>query len=286
MACYHPSDVSIRRKTRYGRVADVQTVPCGSCIGCRTEQARHWATRMAHEAETSVASYFLTLTYSDENLPRFGSLLPEDSKSFWKRLRRGGRKFSYYLCGEYGDVTHRPHYHALVFGLTLDDRDLYTRRNGVPVWTSPTIGRAWPYGLHEVTPFSYSAAQYVAGYVRKKLSIAKNPDHYEKVDPETGECVPIQQEFARMSNRPALGRTWFERYWQDVYPRDYVVINGFQLKPPRYYDKLLERMNPELMMQVREKRYAEAIEKSTYTLQAGEKIAQARAKLYQTRSAI
>ena len=30
----------------------------------------------------------------------------------------------------------------------------------------------------------------------------------------------------------------------DVYPRDYVVINGVKTKPPKYYDVLFERENP------------------------------------------
>ena len=49
----------------------------------------------------------------------------------------------------------------------------------------------------------------------------------------------IEPEYATMSRRPGIGYNWFQKYKTDVYPHDYVVINGFKVKPPRYYDNLL-----------------------------------------------
>ena len=42
-----------------------------------------------------------------------------------------------------------------------------------------------------------------------------------------------------MSRIPGIGHSWFEKFKSDVYPHDYVVINNFKCKPPRYYDNLL-----------------------------------------------
>lgn len=232
-------------------------------------------------------SYFLTLTYDDDHLPLGGSLEPSHTQAFFKALRKRVKgPLSYYLCGEYGDRTSRPHYHAVLYGPSFPSRARIGARNGHPIWEDPTISDTWPHGLHEFTNFTYSAALYTAGYVRKKLSRKRHPDHYERLNPLTGELIPIVQEFARMSNRPALGRRWFERYWRDVYPRDFVVLNGFQMKPPRYYDKLLEERDPDLMMEVREKRYLEQRELSPRELAASERIAYARASLFQTRGAV
>lgn len=249
---------------------------------------------MVHESETQFPATFVTLTYDQENLPYPGTLHPPHTRNFFKRLRKSTGPLSYYLCGEYGEKLHRPHYHAVVFGCSLADRDLHTTRNGCPVWTSPTLSAAWEFGHAEFTSFTYGAAQYVAGYVRKKLSLAKHPAHYERLNPFTGELITLEPEFARMSNRPAIGKKWFHKFKTDVYPRDFVVINGHQIKPPRYYDKLLENGytlhgvaypgNPALMMQVREKRYEDCIHRTRYELQAGEQIAEARAQLYSPRN--
>ena len=43
-----------------------------------------------------------------------------------------------------------------------------------------------------------------------------------------------------MSRRPGIGKTWFEKYKEDVYPNDFVILRGKKCRPPKYYDKLLE----------------------------------------------
>ena len=51
-------------------------------------------------------------------------------------------------------------------------------------------------------------------------------------------------EFNHMSLKPGVGARWLEKFRTDVYPRDYVVINGVKTKPPKYYDVLFEREDP------------------------------------------
>ena len=46
-------------------------------------------------------------------------------------------------------------------------------------------------------------------------------------------------EYCTMSRMPGLGQSWFEKFKSDVYPHDYVVINNFKCKPPRFYDNQL-----------------------------------------------
>ncbi len=127
-----------------------------------------------------------------------------------------------------------------------------------------------------------ASASYVSGYVRKKQK-AKD---YNRCVPQTGELKA--PEFARMSLRPAIGRRWIERYWEDVYPRDYVVIDGYQAKPPRYYDRWMDANHPELMEEVRQTRFDNAHEDlpSTYQLKAGETIHEARVNLFQARNTL
>jgi len=51
-------------------------------------------------------------------------------------------------------------------------------------------------------------------------------------------------EFSHMSNRPGIGAEWYKKFAREVYGRDgsvdSVVINGKEVKPPRYYDNLLK----------------------------------------------
>lgn len=48
-----------------------------------------------------------------------------------------------------------------------------------------------------------------------------------------------------MSLKPGIGAGWYNKYQTDVYPHDYVVINNQQVKPPKYYDKLYAKTNPD-----------------------------------------
>ena len=95
--------------------------------------------------------------------------------------------------------------------------------------------------MSEFTPMTYSAALYTAGYVRKKVEARDFPWIYDRVNPLTGEIVKVDPEFGVMSRRPGIGRTYLRAHWRDIYPRDFVTIEGREFKPPRYYDKWMEQ---------------------------------------------
>lgn len=291
MTCFRPVSVGILRKPlRPGapRVRAEQTVPCGSCLGCRMDQARDWSIRIMHETMMHESSWFLTLTYSDERLPENGSLFPLHLRAFFKDLRRNREagSVSYFACGEYGETTDRPHYHAVLFGPDFLDRDIF-RYSGInPVWRSETLASCWPYGFSEFGTVTHESASYVAGYVRKKVLRKENPDHLSRVDPDTGELVEVYPEFSRMSLKPAIGKRWIEKFWQDVYPRDYVVVDGKEYRPPRFYDRWMDENHPDVMLDVRLKRDKEVKELSAYTLESKEKIAKARNNLFNGRNKV
>jgi len=89
-----------------------------------------------------------------------------------------------------------------------------------------------------------------------------------------------------MSRRPAIGKRWIERYWRDVYPRDFVVMDGHELKPPRYYDKWMEVNHPDVMFQVKEQRLVDLVEIGDEQLIMKEKVHRARVALFQGRAAV
>lgn len=299
MACYHPSKIDVQRKPfrEFPSRLDAVTVPCGKCLGCRADQGRQWAIRLMHESVLHPSStYFATLTYAPEHLPGDsedselvrGSLDPDATQRFMKRLRRrsGLQKISYFLCGEYGETTDRPHYHLALFGAPFLDKEHVGDRAGYPVFRSELLSKVWPFGLSELTSLSWKSASYVAGYVRKKAIEAVEPTRHLRVDKSSGELFEVEPEFQRMSRRPALGRLWLEKYWQDVYPRDFVVMDGSPIKPPRYYDRWMERYQPEVMEEVRYQRWKDAEEIGDDQLIMREKVHRARLGLQRKRDRI
>lgn len=263
MPCYHPLH-GFRAVgggicfARHKSTGIPMSVPCGRCIGCRLERSRQWAVRMMHESQMHPSSSFLTLTYDDDHLPPDGGLDKSAFPRFMKRLRKKtGLKLRYFHCGEYGSENGRPHYHAAIFGLWPSDREMIRVSSGLPCYTSDLLTRTWGSGFVEFGSLTFSSAQYIAKYVTKKVTGAAADVEYERVHVLTGECIPVEPPYATMSLRPGIGESWFRRFWTDVYPSDEVISNGSPAKPPRYYDTLLERFQPEMFAQVQAKRRAD-----------------------------
>lgn len=227
------------------------TVPCGKCLGCRKETARQWAVRMMHESQMHEESAFLTLTYDEEHIPFDRGLDREAVPAFVKRLRKRiePRRISYFQCGEYGADGSRPHYHLALFGYNFPDRTRWTTRDGNQCWRSATLEELWPFGFSEIGSLTFGSATYIARYVTKKVANHERKDRdvheaeharYERYDFDTGEIYYVPREFATMSLKPAIGRTWIEKFWRDVYPNDEVVVRGKTCRPPRYYDRFMD----------------------------------------------
>lgn len=254
VSCYHPLQgfrkiglgggvVFDRRKGYSDRPVPI---PCGQCIGCRLERSRQWAVRLMHEASMHDANCFVTLTYDEEHVPDDGSLVKGDFQRFMKRLRRSvePRKVRFFHCGEYGEVSRRPHYHALLFGFDFPDKRGWSVRNGLPVWRSADLERLWPLGLSELGSITFESAAYVARYVVKKVTGRAAESWYGG----------REAEYATMSRRPGIGRAWLEKYKCEVYPADGVVMRGRLMKPPRAYDVVMKEESPAVMAGVAESR--------------------------------
>lgn len=151
-------------------------VPCGKCLACRMQKRKEWSLRMKHEMEDWDDSIFITLTYSDQYLPDHNSLRKKDLQLFFKRLRRdlNGRRIKYFACGEYGDNTDRPHYHAIIFGLSLSpaDKKIIMDNWNYCDWSVDSI-REKSFGLAEPDSINY-----VAQYIDKKFTGEKAQEEY------------------------------------------------------------------------------------------------------------
>jgi hypothetical protein len=199
---------------------------------------------------------FITLTFNDENLYKREnpySLDVREYQLFMKRLRKKrGKNIRFFHCGEYGDKNNRPHYHAIIFGWDFPDKTLWQKRDGIQLYVSEELQELWPYGFSTIGEVTFESAAYVARYVMKKIKGDAAEQHYQVTDPETGEVLPIKPEYCTMSRKKGIGYTWFEKYKNDVYPNDYVVVNGKEVRPPRYYDSLLEEQELQQIKKVRQ----------------------------------
>lgn len=270
MTCYRPLSAW---KTEEGPVVFAErgknivapiTLKCGQCIGCRAERVQFWAVRCVCESKMHKRNSFITLTYDDDHLPMYGSLVPSHFQGFMKRLRerlRSHVSIRFYACGEYGDSFDRPHYHALIFGYGFDDRvranSIYARED---VYRSELLESCWPYGFSSIGEVSFASAQYVAAYATKRFTGKGASDHYSRVDTATGEIVSIEPEFGRMSLRPGIGAKWLEQFWRETYVNDSVRVNGRDFRVPRYFDNQLMHIASHVMTDVEMERLAKALQ--------------------------
>nr|QJB19448.1 MAG: replication initiator protein [Microvirus sp.] len=247
MPCFHPmpavrmSDGSVKFVSRNkSGVVDAISLPCGQCIGCRLERSRQWAMRCMHEASLHEQNAFITLTYDEASLPVGGSLIYSDFQKFMKRLRKRCGKVSFYVGGEYGEQLARPHFHACIFGYDFPDKVYFKKSSdGSKLYTSKLLDSLWPYGLCSTGDVSFASAAYIARYCVAKVNGDAAEAHY-RVITDDGEIIDRTPEFNHMSLKPAVGKRWLDKYMSDVYPRDYVVVNGVKSKPPKYYDRIFE----------------------------------------------
>lgn len=211
-------------------------VPCGRCIGCRIDRSRAWSVRIMHDVEQEIFSCFISLTYTDENIPKGGTLVKSDLQKFWKRLRKRLSKdepevkFRYYQCGEYGETTKRPHYHAIIIGWRPNDLQYYKKEGGNRLFTSDTLTSVWGFGHVVVGQVSLESAQYVANYCTDKITGEKADNHYRGRLPEFSTCSR------------GIGREWIDKNKSDVIRAGGRIIlpDGKNTKVPRYYEKVWE----------------------------------------------
>lgn len=277
---------------------EVLRLPCGRCIGCDVRKARDWAVRCCLEAAQHEETSFVTLTYDDDHLPADGKLDKGHLSGWLKRLRARlhPRRVRFFACGEYGETTERPHYHALLYGVRHD----------------PSIQESWPFGFTRVDPCTPAAISYVAGYVGKKISDREHGPRFESwwairssgqrvqpvewrddritawADEETGEVLhgPVEpiayrvkriQErgapFRLMSRNPGIGgdSRALARHW-----RTSAIWRGREVPVPRYLHLAYKlAVSEEEYMELQQEKREQIAQRdmSVARLRAGEKIA-------------
>lgn len=270
MTCYaarrvYPVEGGIAFEKPPGHSGATIKIICGFCTGCRLDHRRDWSTRMMHEASLHSSNQFVTFTYAPDHLPKNGDLDQTHMQKFFKRLRKefSPTKIRYVYAAEYGGKRSRPHYHAILFGLFLDDL-IFEKNNdrGDPLYGSQTLDRIWQKGHCFVGAVTDQSCGYVASYMLKDINgdYDKRND-YTTVNVTTGELTKRKRPFARYSTTPGIGKAWFDKNHADVFPGDVCrtdPLDGDIIRPvPRYYFDLIAKSDPEMHARVKAKRRAE-----------------------------
>lgn len=255
MACYYPIHAYRGRTQANGKMSIVWeaseglgriTLPCGRCVGCRLERSRQWMIRCLHESKQYDDNCYITLTYDNTFIPEHGSLKVKDFQDFMKRLRKYVQpvKIRFFHCGEYGDLYGRPHYHAIIFNYDFPDKVLISDDGISKKFSSAILDNIWQKGRCTVGTVCKETIGYVARYCLKKITGKHADEWYGDLKPE----------YVTMSRRPGIGATWFDKYKDDVYPSDEVVIDGMSMRPPKFYDKRLSEIDPVRFQKVKASR--------------------------------
>lgn len=273
-----------------------ELIPCNHCYACNLNYSAEWATRCMLEVQNHPegSCWWLTLTYNEEHLPLYnemtcdiqyknvegeiietetkhfyndgtwnGTLEPEHVTQFIDTIRhyyrkKGVNNIKYFYCGEYGGVTSRPHYHIILFGVPLDNNLFYSPHVDGKFfkehWKSKQIDKWWTYGMHDLAILEWSNAAYTTRYCMKKLIEGK-------ADNELYAAMGKIPEFVRMSK--GIGFTYYEKHKQEIYETDSIIMktvkgNTGAIKPPKSFDRRLEKQNPELHDKIKKKRKATA----------------------------
>lgn len=197
------------------------SVPCGKCPECMKRRVSAWSFRLMQEDKISSTAHFVTLTYNTEHVPLsrngYMTLAKRDVQLFLKRLRFDiskkypDVKIKYYLAGEYGGRTMRPHYHAIMFN--VPNLDL--------------IENTWQLGSVHYGEVSVASVGYTLKYINKakKIPSHRNDDRIA--------------EFALMSK--GLGANYLSPAIIDYHHADLLnhacltIEDGKKVSMPRYY---------------------------------------------------
>jgi hypothetical protein len=227
--------------------------------------------RCVHEASLYEENCFVTLTY--EKMPHGESLDKTEFQRFMKRLRKAVGPVRFYHCGEYGDQGGRPHYHALLFGYDFPDKVLHSEKGGNKLYTSELLGKLWPLGFSLIGAVTFESAAYVARYIMKKINGDSADEHYQGRQPE----------YTTMSRRPGIGKQWYDKFKNDVFPSDEVIVRGVQTKPPRFYENILDKNDPVMYASVKAERKLKGLRASSdndsFRLRVKEECASSKMKL-------
>lgn len=196
--------------------------PCGTCSDCLEKKSTDWALRgfLHNSTNLEKLSVFMTFTYDDDHNP--GIVCKPVAQLLKKRFGyHVGKGCKSILCGEYGELYGRPHYHMCVWIEPGCNFDYNIGNNDSDAWNDPD--ELWPYGKIDVRPLTPERIAYTCGYEMKagkvKARDRRGPD---------GCYLP----FTLYSQ--GIGKEYAERFGKRDMQLGYTPMKGFKKPVSRY----------------------------------------------------
>lgn len=153
----------------------------------------------------------------------------EDIQKFKKRLRsyldyHEKKKIEIFNVHEYGK-NGKKHWHLVLFNHSFrSDKTLYTTSNGLPLYTSASLKRLWPWGHHTIGDVTEASAMYQAQYTQKDI---KNGNTHNAKKSK--------------SNHSGIGKNYFLQNYRQILSLGFIPFNGSKIPVPRYFQKLAHK---------------------------------------------
>jgi len=200
---------------------DHYTIGCGKCNECILKKKKEYISGLTQEYLTTKKGLFLTLTYQSNEII---NLNKKHIQLFIKRFRKiFNQKIKYFLVGEYGTKSLRPHYHAIIFNIDIKDfKDIHSVPGQTNLKFSYQLQRLRSFGICSIGELNEKTIAYTAGYTLKK----QNNYDYEKMG--------LVKPFILRSHE--IGKSFFENNKKNLLDNNGLLING-KLLPITTYEK-------------------------------------------------
>ena len=256
MMCYSP--ITLTNDNYYlknGRMLKDKTfvkVPCGRCLACQSQKSAEWTMRLSHEwlYYKQDRTMFITLTYDKEHCPKHYSLSVRDCQLYFKRLRKAGYKFKYLLAGEYGSRYGRPHYHAILYGISnLNIYRKVNKKDKAKTKIDYDLWRLWKNGGISIGTCSNKSIQYCSQYSLKCINNHLDRKTYFN-------CFGGEKHFRLFSK--GIGKRYAIDNAYNLYENLSINFSDSIRSIPRYYIKIIvKNFNLDILDKLREKMYIE-----------------------------
>ncbi|AXH75900.1 MAG: replication initiator protein [Microviridae sp.] len=220
--CITPSHVWVERGPKYEK----QVVPCRKCWRCRSNRVNDYVGRCLCEAETSVKTIAVTLTYAPRDDLAEKVINPRHFQLFMKSLRASGHKVRYLVVAEYGELRGRVHFHAILF--------FQAGPKAPPEYPQQTNfhSKEWPHGhMFADNNSDEKALRYTCKYVLKGeagtfwMSVSKNPalgwGYFKKKAQLSASYDVMPASFSYQPPNATVGRPYMLR---GAVRRDYLAL--------------------------------------------------------------
>ena len=225
-------------------------IKCGKCDTCKREKAQEWAIKLINESKYHKKACFITLTFDNKILldknskaVKYGANASfvfniNNSKEYFKKfIKRVRKKFSdksiiFFHIGEYGEKTHRPHHHCILYGINFEeDRfEIEKSKSGKTQYFSKTLAELWACGRCTVQDLNSNNTIYICQYTLKKFKNNELNKKYKSI--------------MSFSNRSKINIKWVRRNPEEII-KGYIKDNDNKKYriPKSYLKNLKEERN-------------------------------------------